>query len=84
MKALDRIHARHFPATRPQGTDGSRAADLPAPPGGVFSYLTGIWREWLDDIREAWRLPTLDECESDLECPDCGEMLHRCRCGGGE
>lgn len=76
---LDRIHRKHFPATRPLGTDGSRAADQrPAPPGGVFHRLLGFFR-----------LPTIAECRRDLlssECWRCGNDWTQCPCEdiGGE
>lgn len=62
---LDRIHRKHFPATRPLGTDGSRAADK-APPWGVFNWLRSIWCEWKADFR---RVFVEDASDHDFWCP---------------
>ncbi len=54
----------------------------------LWAFLALIVLEWRRDIADFWydrlRLPTFDECQQDLVCPDCGKQLFKCRCGGGE
>lgn len=54
----------------------------------LFAFVTRILSDWRQDLADFWndriRLPTLAECEQDVECRDCGKSLVRCRCSGGD
>lgn len=57
----------------------------------LAQWLTTLARIWRDDFVSVLRgtyLPSFEECEDDVSelkrCPDCGEMMLRCRCVGGE